>query len=358
MIAAAEIGKLILNPELAGNYLSADLKEIRDKFPYCSTLHLLYLKNISINSDLDFESQLRYSAAHVMDRERMYFLVHSKKTETPTALPKEETQVKQVAEEDFKSKILSEEVKAAESQNEEIEKVELSVISENNSPVGDLVDAAPDLTAIAYNQDLIEESQTIASMETKQESIEEIIPVAETKTTDEEKLISEHISESQETQENPVDVSNLSFIEWLRYKQTGKLVNTEIKKQTSVEEEKTSETPDIQGIKPTETLTETKSKKTGLSRADVDALLNKFIAEEPRISKPQATFFNPVKSAKQSLEESAELVTETLAKIYHLQKNYSKAIQAYEQLSLVYPEKKTFFASRIEKIREEQNKEK
>ena len=50
------------------------------------------------------------------------------------------------------------------------------------------------------------------------------------------------------------------------------------------------------------------------------------------------------------------MVTETLAKIYALQKNYSKAITAYEKLILLYPEKKTFFASRIENLREEQKK--
>ena len=80
------------------------------------------------------------------------------------------------------------------------------------------------------------------------------------------------------------------------------------------------------------------------------------MAEEPRISKPVQDFYNPVKSAQKSVEESDDMVTETLAKIHVLQKNYSKAISAYEKLILLYPEKKTFFASRIEKIREESKK--
>ena len=39
-----------------------------------------------------------------------------------------------------------------------------------------------------------------------------------------------------------------------------------------------------------------------------------------------------------------------------MQKNYSKAIDAYHKLILLYPEKKAFFASQIEKIRQELKK--
>ena len=59
-----------------------------------------------------------------------------------------------------------------------------------------------------------------------------------------------------------------------------------------------------------------------------EELLDKFIADEPRMSKPKQEFFSPTKKAKESLEENGDLITETLAKIYVLQKKYSKAIEA------------------------------
>ena len=51
-------------------------------------------------------------------------------------------------------------------------------------------------------------------------------------------------------------------------------------------------------------------------------------------------------------------MTATLAKVYLDQKRYKKAIQAYKILSLKYPEKSSFFATRIKEARIlQQNKE-
>ena len=61
--------------------------------------------------------------------------------------------------------------------------------------------------------------------------------------------------------------------------------------------------------------------------------------------------------AKQSIVEDDDLVTETLAGIYEKQGFYTKAIKAYEKLSLKYPEKKLSFAARIENLRQQLNEQ-
>jgi len=52
-----------------------------------------------------------------------------------------------------------------------------------------------------------------------------------------------------------------------------------------------------------------------------------------------------------SQQEPEEPITETLANIYAQQGYYKKAIGIFEKLSLKYPEKSTYFAGRIEKIK-------
>ena len=81
-------------------------------------------------------------------------------------------------------------------------------------------------------------------------------------------------------------------------------------------------------------------------------LIDKFIKEEPRIV-PKPTFFDPVDSAKQSLMDNESVVSETLAEIYYKQGNLPKAIKIYKKLSLVYPQKSSYFAAQIEKIKKE-----
>lgn len=80
-------------------------------------------------------------------------------------------------------------------------------------------------------------------------------------------------------------------------------------------------------------------------------LVEKFIKEEPRIKPNKTTFFNPVNMAKKSVQESDEFITETLARIYAKQGNTSKAIRAYQKLSLKFPEKSSYFAALIEELK-------
>ncbi len=84
--------------------------------------------------------------------------------------------------------------------------------------------------------------------------------------------------------------------------------------------------------------------------------LHELVEEEAHYSKGLDVFIEEQKQKHKTQEArkindenemAPELITETMAKIYEMQKKYAKAIRSYEILTLKYPKKNDFFAARI-----------
>ena len=91
----------------------------------------------------------------------------------------------------------------------------------------------------------------------------------------------------------------------------------------------------------------------GNKKLESEQLIDNYISGKK--TQEKNPFFSPIESAKLSLVDNEEFVTETLAKIHVKQGNYPKAIQIYEKLILKFPKKNVFFASRIRFIQEKSN---
>lgn len=131
-----------------------------------------------------------------------------------------------------------------------------------------------------------------------------------------------------------------SFSEWLQLTRSKPI----IREKTSEEES------DVKEMEPSKTAVQDEKERKF-------ELIEKFIQKKPKL-KPKAISTVSVKEKKEnknlaSLYSQAPeaLMTETLAKVYLQQKNYTKAIQAYKILILKYPEKSGFFADQIRAVK-------
>ena len=122
-----------------------------------------------------------------------------------------------------------------------------------------------------------------------------------------------------------------------------------------IKDERLDLKPENKGLKSTQSIQESVHIDTprsfndwlaaGSSENDADQKKEYLTFEKPKVP-----FFSPVKKAKESLEVENLPVSETLAKVFESQGNYAMAKTTYEQLILIFPEKKSFFADQIQKL--------
>lgn len=105
----------------------------------------------------------------------------------------------------------------------------------------------------------------------------------------------------------------------------------------------------------TEITEEVQPEITDNPKSQQRSIIDRFIETNPGVIRPRKDFFTPETAAKKSEHLPENLATETLAKVYLQQGNTDGAIRIYERLMLKFPEKNTYFADLIEKIKQENN---
>ncbi len=87
-----------------------------------------------------------------------------------------------------------------------------------------------------------------------------------------------------------------------------------------------------------------------IDRSKETQAVDKFISKKPKI-RIEANETQANNDINDDLANQSGFMTETLAKLYLNQKNYEKAIQSYKILILKFPEKNSYFADQIKKIK-------
>ena len=87
-----------------------------------------------------------------------------------------------------------------------------------------------------------------------------------------------------------------------------------------------------------------------IDRSNETELIDQFISKKPKLKVEVSEYESSVDTTS-DIGDQAVFMTETLAKLYLNQKNYDKAIQSYKILILKFPEKNSYFADQIKKIK-------
>lgn len=317
-------------------FSTIELEDMVQQFPYFQQAHILLAKKYQQENNPQFDEQLQLAALYAGNRE----LLQSIFAETTLSAQDAIQSLKEIPQE---------------------EELILNSVSQE-PPVAEEVAAIPAIEIIDEKRKETTLAETIAP-EVQQELVEseddEVIEVAvseqvqlpnEVLATTElpavEQLNNETMANvvvEQNTAVDEIEESNIdltvphSFGEWLSAFSIKDGVITTPEKQSSAQETEDELDHII---------------RTGVS---VD-LLHNLVQEETHYSKGLDLFIESQKdkhkltaTTKTTDENEIDpsLVTETLARLYEAQKKYHKAINAYQALTLKYPEKSDLFAARI-----------
>ena len=327
--------KLIQTPAKVDPKHKGDLKQLIDTFPYSANIRLLYLSALINDADVLFEQELKKTAAYITDRSILKKLIEP----SPT---KEDYIIEEVALEVVKEETITEDTSTPAN----LTKVE-EPAEETISPAVDLKtekesEEKTESEGTSFSPKEEEEQNTEAEAPQKIDELDELIISSAVNAS-----LSMEIDEIAEEIKSDKNNTNQSEVEGL----SGTERSNEVENQTDVPKSflEWIGGTEVQEIKPQ---LDPKEQERIEFRIKAESLIDQFIQNQPKI-KPKTEFYSPENMAQKSIEDSEEIVTETLAKVYATQGNIAKAKSIYEQLILNNPEKKSYFASLLEKLGKE-----
>ncbi len=298
-----------------------EFKEIIGLYPYASVFAIAYLRGLKKMEHIQFEEELHHHAFKIANRHLLYQLVMQ--TEDTIEIGSElETEAKAVTvtvteiEAEIETEAVTE--TEAETEAETVVETEVEKVAETETEVEVKVEKV---------------AETEAETETATE-VEELIHSG-SKTT-------ERVDTELETLIN-ASAATTTFIH--EFNQQSAEVDPELPKNELLKESRSL---------PSQTEIENTPKSFNQWLTLGEKMNNPELeTERPTmipLEKPKREFYSPSKKAKESIDGNKMPVSETLAKIFVLQGNYPKAIYVYEQLIIIYPKKKSIFASQIKQL--------
>lgn len=302
-------------PQLLNEATLPDIKVILDEYPFFQAARMLWVKNLHTLEHIRFNNELKLAAIHIPDRARLYNLLQS--SEFGNQNPASENLTLE-----HQSELKPEVIQVPDS----IDIPEVPAGSDYfnvddtfDVPSGEKVDFS---TLISKDND--------DGVKYAFPSIEENMVLPSADLLDYERPESGYYNLAEQDHDLNLDEYR-SFSAWLK-----------VLRQKPVCEPENSKAQNP--VKP-----------KGIKKDLIDSFLQKGTKKKINVSHNSDIKDNIEDISLKSLQESDDLMTETLANIYIQQKHFSKAIEIFERLGLKYPEKNIYFARRIKELEEQIN---
>lgn len=330
------------------------MRELTELFPYASSFSVLYLKTLSNSGDVRLESELEKLAFRISARDILYNLLQSKEAETIEPIENNSDDNSSIETEipsdnsNSSTRLLSAEKELENDCQTEEKEILITDSIQEELPIDRVAEDSFELD----NSEIIEEKSDEQELETSilkesnlDDELDKIIVSAAISNSFVDQELSPIVSGISDVLSTPNETISVLMPESSEAEVSPLVIEQPIIETKISAEEIVAPKSFTAWLKVSKTKQEEHQEEEELTKA----------AEYYTFEKPKKEFFSPVKKAKESLDENKMPVSETLAKIFALQGNYSKAIYVYEQLTLLFPEKKSFFASQIRNLKKKIN---